>query len=302
VAGLPDKAMAESRERVQGALVALGLAVPPPRVTVNLAPADCIECLSDYRVCERRATIVPMETVMAHGSDNVAFQQALSEALRHAGSNDLGAIRSVLEANADAVEVSQRYADLAQALYNQRKGVAQMVAVAKAGIQYCLDAAARLASKDPSAAETLKNNAKVIAFNAAANSWPGWGDEGVVIKQTDIQEGTDLATRSLKLVEQLKLGHDQLGNAHWLIGALHLAASRSGDAITALTCARESFSAGANRISELMALGYLALARKRQGVPEGPNELEQVCKELQKDGSQDAIAYVQQLRTADRLL
>ena len=243
-----------------------------------------------------------MGTVMAQGSDSVAFQQALSEALRHAESNDLGAIRSVLEANADAVEVSQRYANLARTLYNQRKDVARMVAVAKAGVQYCLDAAARLTSKDPAAAETLKNNAKVIACNAAANSWPGWGDEGVVIKQTDIQQGADLATCSLKLVKQLKLGQDQLGNAHWLIGALHLAAGRSGDAITALTRARESFRAGANRISELMALGYLALTHKRQGVPEGPDELEEVCNELQKDGSQDAIAYVQQLRTADRLL
>lgn len=38
--GLPDKAVAESRERVRAALSALGLALPPRRVTVNLAPAD----------------------------------------------------------------------------------------------------------------------------------------------------------------------------------------------------------------------------------------------------------------------
>jgi magnesium chelatase family protein len=40
VVGLPDKAVAESRERVRAALVALGLALPPRRITVNLAPAD----------------------------------------------------------------------------------------------------------------------------------------------------------------------------------------------------------------------------------------------------------------------
>lgn len=38
--GLPDKAVTESRERVRSALYALGLAMPPKRVTVNLAPAD----------------------------------------------------------------------------------------------------------------------------------------------------------------------------------------------------------------------------------------------------------------------
>ena len=40
VVGLADKAVAESRERVRGALNALGLALPPKRITVNLAPAD----------------------------------------------------------------------------------------------------------------------------------------------------------------------------------------------------------------------------------------------------------------------
>ncbi|MDP6687857.1 MAG: magnesium chelatase domain-containing protein, partial [Alphaproteobacteria bacterium] len=40
VVGLPDKAVAESRERVRGALGAIGLALPPRRITVNLAPAD----------------------------------------------------------------------------------------------------------------------------------------------------------------------------------------------------------------------------------------------------------------------
>ncbi|MCX7628853.1 MAG: YifB family Mg chelatase-like AAA ATPase [Geminicoccaceae bacterium] len=40
IVGLPDKAVGESRERVRAALSALGLALPPRRVTVNLAPAD----------------------------------------------------------------------------------------------------------------------------------------------------------------------------------------------------------------------------------------------------------------------
>ncbi len=38
--GLPDKAVAESKERVRSALHAIGLALPPRRVVVNLAPAD----------------------------------------------------------------------------------------------------------------------------------------------------------------------------------------------------------------------------------------------------------------------
>jgi magnesium chelatase family protein len=43
VVGLPDKAVAESRERVRAALAAMGLALPPKRITVNLAPADLLK-------------------------------------------------------------------------------------------------------------------------------------------------------------------------------------------------------------------------------------------------------------------
>ncbi|HEY3778267.1 MAG TPA: magnesium chelatase domain-containing protein [Rhizomicrobium sp.] len=40
IVGLADKAVGESRERVHAALSAIGLALPPDRITVNLAPAD----------------------------------------------------------------------------------------------------------------------------------------------------------------------------------------------------------------------------------------------------------------------
>lgn len=38
--GLPDKAVNESRERVNAALAAMGLSLPPKRITINLSPAD----------------------------------------------------------------------------------------------------------------------------------------------------------------------------------------------------------------------------------------------------------------------
>jgi magnesium chelatase family protein len=40
IVGLPDKAVAESKERVRAALGAIGLGLPPKRITINLAPAD----------------------------------------------------------------------------------------------------------------------------------------------------------------------------------------------------------------------------------------------------------------------
>lgn len=48
IVGLADKAVAESRERVRGALHALGLSLPAKRLTVNLAPADVAKEGSHY--------------------------------------------------------------------------------------------------------------------------------------------------------------------------------------------------------------------------------------------------------------
>ena len=48
IVGLADKAVGESRERVRAALRALGLALPPQRISVNLSPADLAKEGSHY--------------------------------------------------------------------------------------------------------------------------------------------------------------------------------------------------------------------------------------------------------------
>ena len=41
IVGLADKSVAESKERVRAALTSIGLSLPPKRIAINLAPADC---------------------------------------------------------------------------------------------------------------------------------------------------------------------------------------------------------------------------------------------------------------------
>ena len=43
IVGLADKAVAESRERVRASLASIGLALPPKRIAINLAPADVVK-------------------------------------------------------------------------------------------------------------------------------------------------------------------------------------------------------------------------------------------------------------------
>lgn len=43
IVGLPDKAINEAKERVRSAILSMGLAFPPKRITVNLSPADVMK-------------------------------------------------------------------------------------------------------------------------------------------------------------------------------------------------------------------------------------------------------------------
>jgi len=63
IVGLPDKAVAESRERVRAALGAIGLALPPKRITVNLAPADLPKEGSHYDLGIALGVLVAMDAV-----------------------------------------------------------------------------------------------------------------------------------------------------------------------------------------------------------------------------------------------
>lgn len=63
--GLPDKAVAESRERVRAALNAIGLALPPKRITVNLAPADLPKEGAHFDLPIAMALMAAMEVIPA---------------------------------------------------------------------------------------------------------------------------------------------------------------------------------------------------------------------------------------------
>jgi magnesium chelatase family protein len=61
--GLPDKAVGEARERVRAALTAMGLALPPKRVLVNLAPADVLKEGSHFDLPVALAVLAAMDVL-----------------------------------------------------------------------------------------------------------------------------------------------------------------------------------------------------------------------------------------------
>ena len=76
VVGLPDKAVAESRERVRAVLTAIGLALPPKRVLINLAPADLLKEGSHFDLPIALAVLAAMEVLPR---DEMAEFAALGE-------------------------------------------------------------------------------------------------------------------------------------------------------------------------------------------------------------------------------
>jgi len=97
IVGLPDKAVAESRERIRAALHASGLALPPKRIIVNLAPADLPKEGSHYDV---PIALALMAAIGAIPGDQLDDYVALGElALDGALTSVAGVLPAAIAAN-----------------------------------------------------------------------------------------------------------------------------------------------------------------------------------------------------------
>jgi magnesium chelatase family protein len=98
VVGLPDKAVAESRERVRNALHAVGLGLPYKHITVNLAPADLPKEGSHFDLPIALAMMVAMGAI---SSDAIEGFAAIGELALDASIRGVpGALPAAIGANA----------------------------------------------------------------------------------------------------------------------------------------------------------------------------------------------------------
>ena len=99
IVGLPDKAVAESKERVRAALHALGIALPAKRLTVNLAPADVAKEGSHYDLPIALGLLAAMDVLP---KDEVADFVVLGELSLDAGIRSVaGVLPAALHAGAN---------------------------------------------------------------------------------------------------------------------------------------------------------------------------------------------------------
>src|SRR5262249_30053249 len=145
-----------------------------------------------------------------------------------------------IEGAGEPVAVAMAYKDVAQALYRSNKDVPGMIDAGRRGIAFALDQAAAMTDA-PATSARLKEIAWMMSFNLGANTWPGWGDEGIDIQRDQRKAGLDVAMLSLRLAEELSLGATRLGKAYWLVGAHHIANGDAEAALAALDRAAQAF-------------------------------------------------------------
>lgn len=85
IVGLPDKAVAESKERVRAALQSSGLSLPAKRITVNLAPADVLKEGSHFDLPIALALLTACGVLPPGATDNLTVMGELGLDGRLAG-------------------------------------------------------------------------------------------------------------------------------------------------------------------------------------------------------------------------
>lgn len=86
IVGLPDKAVGESKDRVRSALNSIGIALPPARIIINLAPADVTKEGSHYDLAIAIGLLVTMGVISQNEVDKyvVIGELALDAAIAKA--------------------------------------------------------------------------------------------------------------------------------------------------------------------------------------------------------------------------
>jgi tetratricopeptide (TPR) repeat protein len=207
-----------------------------------------------------------------------------------------GAIEMIQE-KGDFEEIAQRYEFLVRDLYWQEKAVNAVVPMARAGIQYCLTKANELSDKDSAAAHKMVDYAKIISYNLSSFTWPGWGEEGVVITDEALVAGLDAAMLNVRLVERLGANPAQLSNSYWAIGAQYLAMKEYAQAKIAFESAVTYAQKAGVKDAELMNHGYVAMTRILEGSDKekAQADFDKTVKALQDIGTDDSKFYADQL-------
>ena len=148
------------------------------------------------------------------------------------------------------------------------RGVKDMDAytyLAKLLLQHALN----LAERHPAQARDYKRAALPIAYNLAANTWPGWGTDGaVVVGDHHRRLGLEAARLDVALAAEVAPTAQRRFNSRWILGAHLIAEGAYADAEATFE-AGQAIAVEANLdLSATVAQGWIHLANTLAGTDE----------------------------------
>ncbi len=191
--------------------------------------------------------------------------------------------------------VAQAYAQLVMDLHWKASDVPGVVAMGRAGILYSLTRARDVAAKTPDKVAAWRGHAKMIAYNVASFTWPGWGNEKLTITEADLTAGREAAAFNLRLATELGVPPQKLSAAHWLVGAHRLTADDHAGAKASFRTAVEFSRKAKDEEGALMGEGYLAMAGVLAGDAKAKKTMDAAVAALKRIGTDDAKFYAKQI-------
>ena len=149
------------------------------------------------------------------------------------------------------------------------RGVKDMdayVYLAKLLLQHTLN----LAERHPAQALDYKRAALPIAYNLAANTWPGWGtpDGAGPVGDHHRRLGLEAARLDAALAAEVAPTAERRFNSHWILGAHLIADGAFADAVAAFAAGRTLATEADLVQSATMAQGWIHLANTLAGTDE----------------------------------
>ena len=135
--------------------------------------------------------------------------------------------------------------------------------LAKLLLQHTLN----LAERHPAEARDYKRAALPIAYNLAANTWPGWGDDQVV-RDHHRRLGLEAARLDVRLAAEAAPTPQRRVNSQWILGAHLIADGAYADAVAAFETGRALAMEANLEQSATVAQGWIHLANTLAGKDE----------------------------------
>ena len=136
--------------------------------------------------------------------------------------------------------------------------------LAKLLLQHALN----LAERHPAQARDYKRAALPIAYNLAANTWPGWGDGQVAVRDQHRRVGLEAARLDVRLSADVAPTAQRRVNSQWILGAHLIADGAYADAVAAFETGRTLATEANLEQSATVAQGWIHLANTLAGKDE----------------------------------